>query len=646
MRRRVLANGSVAPDPITDPTLTNALDVCFYNSTSGKLEYYSNKDTITAIEDSGFRSNHTPIGIVVVPGSHERYGVGQGGAMMSLKPMSYDDPDNGATSETGMYWGYRVDISGITNYNKVITTSSNTTNTQSGGLSSDSFAYIPRQAAIDGTPTRNNSPYAPSPYVGSDYKSGGFNALYSTTASDSGSNRNVLADFGGQINTVTITSSSDSWKTGTISNSYTTAGVYPAAQTCARYKTVGTKSGEWYLPAAGELGYIMPRLYDINATISALQDKYGSGVGVRGDYYWSSSEYTSTAAYYVGVGSGNVSINNKGYNHHVRAFYRISPKPVGYDAAPLSVLFEKSDGSMTIQPQESWPDASTGYTPIGIVVIPGEHNVYGNGTCGVMSLKSMSYSDPDNGATSESVGYAMYWGYYSLDIPDMINYNKVITTSSNTTNTQSGGLSSNTYAYLPSQGSANGTPTRNNSPYAPSPYVGSDYKSGGFNALYATTASDTGTNHNVLADFNGIANTKIITSLSESWKTGTISNDYKTAGVYPAAQCCARYSTTGTKSFKDCTTTEIDNGTGFWYLPAAGELGYIMPRLYDINDTIYALRTKYGITVGVQLSTGYYYWSSSENSNNGAYRISTFSSAGMNVDSKGASSYVRAFLRV
>ena len=359
-KRTLLGNNKLIPDPITDPALTNAMDICFYNSATNDLEFYGNSEAITLIEDSAFRNTHTPIGIVVVPGSHDRYGIGQGCAIMSLKSMSYSDPDNGATSETKMYWGgYGTDISGLTNYNHVITTSSNTTNTESGGLSNADNAYLPRQGSVDGTPTRSNSPYAPSPYVGSDYKSGGSNALYSTTASDSGSDRNVLADFGGIANTATITSLSESWKTGSISNSYDTAGVYPAAQTCARYNTVGTKSGEWYLPAAGELGYIVPRLYDINATISALNTKYGSRVGVQlytdNRYYWSSSEYSERYAYVVGTTYGYVYRSSKAIECYVRAFRRIKPKPIGSDAAPLSVLFAKSDGSMTIQPKVTWP---------------------------------------------------------------------------------------------------------------------------------------------------------------------------------------------------------------------------------------------------------------------------------------------------
>ena len=47
---------------------------------------------------------------------------------------------------------------------------------------------------------------------------------------------------------------------------------------------------------------------------------------------------------------------------------------------------------------EDYP--ATRYYPIGVVVVPGSHNVYGDGSCGVMSLKEMNYSTPDTGSTS------------------------------------------------------------------------------------------------------------------------------------------------------------------------------------------------------------------------------------------------------
>ncbi|MBO7211706.1 MAG: hypothetical protein J6V44_11980 [Methanobrevibacter sp.] len=37
------------------------------------------------------------------------------------------------------------------------------------------------------------------------------------------------------------------------------------------------------------------------------------------------------------------------------------------------------------------------HIPIGVVVVPGTHDVYGDGSCGVMSLKSMDFNNPTQG---------------------------------------------------------------------------------------------------------------------------------------------------------------------------------------------------------------------------------------------------------
>ena len=93
---------------------------------------------------------------------------------------------------------------------------------------------------------------------------------------------------------------------------------------------------------------------------------------------------------------------------------------------------------------------------------------------------------------------------------------------------------------------------------------------------------------------------------AENWKTlSSLTNSYD-SGYYPAACCCARYHTRGTKAFKDCTDSELKAGTGFWYMPSVGEFGYILPRLYDINDTINKLNAAYGIGVKLSPSAGTY----------------------------------------
>lgn len=64
-------------------------------------------------------------------------------------------------------------------------------------------------------------------------------------------------------------------------------------------------------------------------------------------------------------------------------------------------------------------------TPIGVCVIPTSHDVYGDGTCAVMSLSGMSYSTPTVGVSGNT---NMYWGTYNYDISgctELINYDVV-----------------------------------------------------------------------------------------------------------------------------------------------------------------------------------------------------------------------------
>lgn len=63
-----------------------------------------------------------------------------------------------------------------------------------------------------------------------------------------------------------------------------------------------------------------------------------------------------------------------------------------WDKINQKKLFTSSD-NLSNYPADS-------YTPIGVVVIPASHNVYGDGSCGVMSLKEMNRESPDSGSTS------------------------------------------------------------------------------------------------------------------------------------------------------------------------------------------------------------------------------------------------------
>lgn len=301
-------------------------------------------------------------------------------------------------------------------------------------------------------------------------------------------------------------------------------------------------------------------------------------------------------------------------------------------SAPCDLCFyDRTTDSLIIVAGDDWnieTYPASRYVPIGVVVVPGSHNVYGDGSCGVMSLKEMNYNSPDSGSTSDQ---EMSWGGYGYNtsLPDL---DQVPT--GNTSNGIPTGQTS--YAYLPSD-RFSGTQCAHDtdvyyyrSPHIPSPYLTDGSRNPGY---YQTTSPSSSSN--ALADFDGIGNSQVLWDLATSqsgWKTASSITNNSSSGYYPAACCCWRYHTEGTSQ-------------GDWYLPACGELGYIMPPFNKINDAIDKMRTAYGSSVGVELGTSYYYWSSTEYSSTLARIMQTYSGE-VYYGSKYLLYYVRAWLRV
>ena len=111
--------------------------------------------------------------------------------------------------------------------------------------------------------------HIPSPFM----NNGAFNENYSTLFTTGGTAiNNALSDFDGFGNTQILIKDAD----------------VLSAKHCAIFNP-GYREGEWYLPAVGELGFIMPRFKEIN---SKLLELGSSGVQLDDDYnYWSSTEY-------------------------------------------------------------------------------------------------------------------------------------------------------------------------------------------------------------------------------------------------------------------------------------------------------------------------------------------------------------------
>ena len=158
------------------------------------------------------------------------------------------------------------------------------------------------------------------------------------------------------------------------------------------------------------------------------------------------------------------------------------------------------------------------YTPIGVVVVPGSHNVYGDGTCGVMSINPMNYNTPISGGSSEQ---KIYWGQYGTDtgLPNLKKVNKCGVVSA-----QTDSVTTTSQAYLPSNkvsgGSFSEADTANTCVHdtdthyynsgstvcIPSPYLSDDSR----NPMYYTTSASTA---NCLSDFDGVGNTNTLVSL-------------------------------------------------------------------------------------------------------------------------------------
>ena len=267
----------------SEPQVANVGDIA-YKASNGKIMVV-NPDLWSA-------SLGTPVGVVVIPSGFA--------------------PDNGNARILSLYWGSSSSTSStsasLMRWSKVnadtslknhdhVPTTNNTSSTTTGSyvgawLPSDNFTGT--QSYVDPVAKYKKTTYMiPSPYLGDKPNP----AYY---APISGYN-NALSDFDGKGNTdVLVALGSD----------------YIAANAARNYKAAGAEEIEWYLPAAGELGYMIPRFNKIQAALTKVNAPQLGG----GNYYWSSSEYSSDYAYYVGTYGGNVDYNYKDYGNYVRPF--------------------------------------------------------------------------------------------------------------------------------------------------------------------------------------------------------------------------------------------------------------------------------------------------------------------------------------
>lgn len=283
----------------------NAGDVILVNKTTLEKAASSPKELFKYSKE-----DWEPIGVVVIPSNHNVYGTGEA-AMIPLLAASLATPDTGDYSTVdGIYYGPSSNVEGIDNYDAVVNLG-----TMNNSLPKDtvqgtsSSGYIPlmdqrmnKKCECPTDPgtyywnTSNSSmAYIPSPYL----LDGSRNPQYYTTDSPS-SPSNALSDFNGKRNTEILcnkATAQPNWRTDEIIQNKYTTGYYPAACCCWRFHTLGTEQGDWYLPAAGELGYISVRssyIYSVIDTVSSHFNKSVFQLLATGNNYMSSTPYNSS----------------------------------------------------------------------------------------------------------------------------------------------------------------------------------------------------------------------------------------------------------------------------------------------------------------------------------------------------------------
>ena len=270
------------------PSIISVGMICYADS-NNKLKFIS--------KDEWDSSLGTAQGVVVVPSNHTPDGTARIICITGITTAGTE-----SSSDVSMIWGEIGVDTGLPNMRKVPTWD----NTIGGTIGNSDFGCLPSNnengnftgvtCVCDSlTKYPGFTPFIPSPYL----EDGSQNPAYINTVE--ATTGNCLSDFDGKSNTSVLVG---------LGNNYV------AANACNQYGTIALPSGNWYLPACGELGYIIPRFNEINLS---LQKVGGIQLG-SGNFYWSSAEFGSGYACVVDTYFGSVTSTSKNQNPYVRAF--------------------------------------------------------------------------------------------------------------------------------------------------------------------------------------------------------------------------------------------------------------------------------------------------------------------------------------
>lgn len=314
MRRRLFGNGG----GVIPLEQTQAGDYLLYDKSNQNLFFVSHQATLEQLQAYPLEL-YDYIGVVYIPASHDVYG--DGSCCVCLH--------NGIFDMSSYIFGPEgVDIPGINFFNKMPYSGNrdNVGDEHGSLIGIAKWGYLPSdfypiadyvddliQCPHDLNayyPQRQNY-YSPSPYL----TDGSRNPSYYQTSLPS-SEQNCLSDFDGIGNTKKILESGSTYEE------------YEAAYSC--YKLSGSyheemcqiiQEGDFYLPSAGELGYLLARKRIVDDSTTNIYRIYNPNTSFGGKMsvymtnwnYWTSTEYSADQVVQINPTWGNLSYQDKEY---------------------------------------------------------------------------------------------------------------------------------------------------------------------------------------------------------------------------------------------------------------------------------------------------------------------------------------------
>ena len=387
-------------------------DVMFYNERKNELFFERDIDRVDV--------SNIPVGVVVIPASHDVYGDGTPG-VMALQEL------------TGAY-GKREQVGGepFTNsYAQII--NDTTTKTFLDGTTKSanaSYAYLPTDAIISyGTPVPDDDDLRwgtslADPLIACPYKMDGPNPLYgagSTNVFKKFSNRTIIkgstTDRIGWRNDASIIDGNENIK--------------QAWAKCWLYTTPGTNNGDWYLPSAYEFGYVSCRHLAITNVFNKLNTKWPESCKLFNPY---SNYLTGTQAFFQNWPPMQIRVTN-GYctasgtnatTHPFRPFFNMGEvvDDEGNIKKPMHILSKPTIPDSYVEPESNTVE----YEPEIMVYAGSEQSLINP----IVTIKSGSDNIPvmDNstqGIDDPSTAAPRIWPLVVSDVKfaDVTNLNQV-----------------------------------------------------------------------------------------------------------------------------------------------------------------------------------------------------------------------------